>query len=68
MTADLGRCLEKGCPFRWRDGVDRPCSVHDWGAVAGGVEVGPSDERPLLPVAVSVTLTGRPREEAGDAA
>jgi len=27
--APLARCTMPGCPWRWRDGPDRPCSEHD---------------------------------------
>ena len=27
--ARLGRCPEPGCAFRWRDGTDRHCPIHE---------------------------------------
>jgi hypothetical protein len=26
--SDLGKCTMRGCPVRWRDGIDRPCIEH----------------------------------------
>jgi hypothetical protein len=27
-TVTLARCTERGCPWRYRSGPDRPCPVH----------------------------------------
>lgn len=51
--SSLGRCPHRGCAYRWRDGIDRPCADHAVDAPQPAVR--PAERRTARPKALGHT-------------